>query len=334
MSNTETKTTETLRPIDDPRTEFDDERVTDLLDTLTRKRGTCLKLTRSGEETTTAFATYDREEQPYDRFYWFEYGEDDYGHPVQRDSHVPRATLEGRLDEWGTPMLCESDEFAEALVSTTRTSRWFWAKSLGALEAQLKVHYHKSLYIASTEVHTGGLAVGTVWPTTKPASADRGDNPRTAQDRSVLEKTVFFETPLYQGHGYYAVELPRRDLLREAFRDSRPSVEDATRCEACANQFDASRRFCDWCGRSQAAHEEPFVSRAKRTLRTLPERVVRSGGSLVERAMLDFEKRRWSASVRLRQFVRRARARFDSEDASGVPLGKRPGTTEGEATDE
>lgn len=309
--------TKEMRTETDESPALEDDRADDLLDTIRENRGKCLKLARSDEETTTAFAQF-APGGPHERYYWFEFGEDDFGHSVQQDRHVPRAALGERIAEWETAEVYPSLAFADAIVSTAPESWWFWAEDIDGLESQLKDHYHSGVHVASTAAHTGGFAVANLFPTAKAASDDRGDNSNTAQARSVLETCVFYETELHEGHGYYAVELPRPDVLRKAFRDSRPVIERRTACESCAVRLDESRHFCDWCGTSQVEYEQPLPSRAKRAIRTLPERVVQGGRSLVGQSVVGFEEAQWRASVRLRRLSRQVQARLDS---SRVPAG-------------
>jgi len=247
-----------------------------LLDAL-RTNGQALQLTDDGR---TAFAAFDPEASENEReaFYWYEY---DRSAPARTasDDMLSTGDLTFRIGAWTVDGLVASEEMAVAIVDSGPQMQWFWARSPGSLEDQLQDHYHSGLYIANKDALVSPdaesftveetLCVGNMWP----EAHDRGDewesadhNDRTATtDPPTFSATVFYETTVCAGGGWYVVALPRRDLFREKFAQARPYPDESTRaCASCRRIRPESARFCDWCGAT--LRDPPAPTRRERAV--------------------------------------------------------------------
>ncbi|MFC4553509.1 MULTISPECIES: hypothetical protein [Halorussus] len=236
----------------------------------------CLQLYRESNtlygNTATAFVQYDpTDTREGEQFYWYESGEDDFGRQTHRDGYVSREVLQSLLESWTVVTRCLSEEMAAFIVEDAPETWWFWARDFEGLKAHIKAAYHRGLYVASTRAHTGTLAIGNLWPETQSDSDER---------RRTLESCVFYRTRLYEGHGFYAVELPRPDLLRNEFRTVRPNVATPETCGRCGTVYDESVGGCDWCGWSPRVVDPSFGERVRERAR----RVAGRAASYTDRA--------------------------------------------------
>jgi len=232
----------------------------------------------------TAFAVFDPDAGggESEEFYWYEYEWGEYG-LAATDDVLSEADLTSRITTWADTELVTTDQMAGHLVETGPTRRWFWADSVTTLESQIQSHYHSTITIANKSdlispeaesfVVEDTLTLGNLWPETRERDAEdwptEDHNARTATSESpVYNHVEFYETAVHAGHGYYVAELPRRDLLRQAFADERPSPEaETTPCTACLRERPATARFCDWCGRSlRTRPPQTWRERARRAV--------------------------------------------------------------------
>lgn len=264
--------------------------------------------------TRTAFAAFDPTvgDSEREEFYWYDYEwTDDEGVSVRNET-LTGGELAFRIGVWTVDGLVSADQMAEAIVDTAPRTRWFWARSPAELEAKIQNHYHTGLYIADKDgivspaaksaTVMDGLQLGTTWPEATERDGDSwasGDhNERTdTSDRPVLRSTVFYETAIHAGHGWYVAELPRRDLLRHQFAHSRAMLSGpTTTCETCRRRRPEAATFCDWCGAS--LRDPPQPSRRERA-----QARIRTGFESVRATVADWLTR-VRVRLRARQFSR------------------------------